>query len=77
MNTVFSSAMTPDDIFGVSIFAFFLLAVLTFMYISYRFMKETGGRAKKGERVMMYGSVVGVILVLVYAVFALIFKIII
>lgn len=67
----------PDDVFGISIFAFFLLAVLTFFYIAYRFMKHTGGTTRKGEKGIMVMALVGVVVVLVYAVLAFIFKIII
>jgi len=67
----------PDDVFGVSIFIFFLLAVAAFFYIAYKFMGSTGERPKKGEKVMMVLSLVGVTLVLVYALLAFVFKIII
>jgi len=68
---------SPDDVFGISIFAFFVLAVLIFFYVSYRFMSHTESETKPGERAIMWVSLVGVVLVLVYAVFAFIFKIII
>lgn len=67
----------PDDVFGVSIFVFFLLAVTAFFYIAYKFMRSTGEKPKKGERIMMMMSLVGVMLVLVYALLAFVFKIII
>jgi hypothetical protein len=67
----------PDDVFGISIFLFFLLAVAAFFFIAYKFMGSTGERAKKGEKVMMVASLVGVVLVLIYALLAFVFKIII
>jgi len=67
----------PDDVFGVSIFTFFVLAVVAFFYIAYRFMTQTGTKIKKGEKVMVYFSLVGVLFVLVYAMLAFVFKIII
>jgi len=67
----------PDDVFGVSIFTFFVLAVVAFMYISYKFLTQTGTKIKKGEKVMVYFSLVGILLVLVYAMLAFVFKIII
>lgn len=67
----------PDDVFGVSIFAFFVLAVLAFFYIAYKFMRATGEKPKKGERIMMIAALVAVVLVLVYAALAFVFKIII
>ena len=69
--------LTPDDIFGLSIFAFFIMAVLTFFYISRKFMTQTGDKVKTGERVTMWMALIGVILVVIYAVMAFVFKIII
>ncbi|MDH5527596.1 MAG: hypothetical protein OEY97_09850 [Nitrospirota bacterium] len=69
--------ITPDDVFGISIFAFFVLAVLTFIYISWQFFTKSEAQNKTGERIIMWASLVGVILVLVYAIFAFLFKIII
>jgi len=71
------NSWNPDNVFGVSIFVFFVLSVLTFMYVSYRFMTQTGGDVKKGERIIMWGSAIGVVFVVIYAVLALVFKIII
>ncbi|MFQ5509893.1 MAG: hypothetical protein ACE5FN_11250 [Leptospirillia bacterium] len=70
-------ALTPDDIFGISIFGFFVLAVLVFVYITYKFFRNTGSKTKPGERRIVIGSVIGVFLVLIYAILAFIFKIII
>lgn len=67
----------PDDVFGVGIFAFFSFAVLAFVFIAYKFMTATGGKVKKGERVMVILSVVGAVMVLGYALLAFVFKIII
>jgi len=67
----------PDDVFGVSIFAFFFLAVVAFCFLAYKFMTQTGAKAKKGERVMVWAALAGSVLVLVYAVLAFLFKIII
>ena len=67
----------PNNIFGISVFGFFLLSVATFFFVSYKFMKGEGEGAKKGERMIMWGCVVGVIFVLIYACMAFIFKIII
>ena len=67
----------PDDVFGVSIFTFFVLAVVVFAYIVYKFMTQTGTKIKKGEKMMVYFSLVGVVFVLVYAMLAFVFKIII
>lgn len=67
----------PDDVFGVSIFTFFFLAVVAFFFIAYKFMTQTGEKAKKGERIMVWAALAGSLLVLVYAVLAFVFKIII
>jgi amino acid transporter len=67
----------PDDVFGVSIFTFFFMAVVVFGYIAYRFMTQTGEKTKKGERVMVWAALAGSVLVLVYAALAFLFKIII
>lgn len=69
--------LDPNNIFGYSIFGFFLLAVLTFFFVSYKFMTDAGEKTKPGERFIMWMAVAGVIVVLVYAVLAFIFKIII
>lgn len=69
--------MNPDDAFGIGIFVFFVLAVGVFIYVAYMFMSKTGTKMKKGEKAIMIGSVVGVLLVLAYAIFAFLFKIII
>lgn len=70
-------ALDPNNAFGYSIFGFFLLAVLTFFFVAWKFMNQTGGKTKGGERFIMWMSVVGVIVVLAYAILAFIFKIII
>ena len=67
----------PDDVFGVGIFSFFALAVVLFIAIAYKFMTATGGRVKKGERVIVILSLVGAVLVLGYALLAFVLKIII
>jgi hypothetical protein len=67
----------PDDVFGLSILAFFVLAVVAFFFIAYKFMTVQGEKVKRGERVMMWSALVGVVLVLGYAVLAFLFKIII
>jgi len=67
----------PDDVFGVSIFTFFFLAVVVFGYLVFKFMTQTGVKVKKGERVMVWAALAGSILVLVYAVLAFLFKLII
>jgi hypothetical protein len=67
----------PDDVFGVGIFGFFALAVVLFIAIAYKFMTATGGRVKKGERVIVILSLVGAVLVLGYALLAFVLKIII
>ncbi|MDH4228435.1 MAG: hypothetical protein OEW11_01660 [Nitrospirota bacterium] len=67
----------PENIFGYSIFGFFVLSVLVFLYIAWRFFHHSGDRIKRGEQVMVWASLVGVVLVLVYALFAFVFKIII
>ncbi len=69
--------MSPDDVFGIGIFSFFVLTVAVFFYVAHMFINKTGTPIKPGEKAIMIGSVVGVLLVLVYAVFAFIFKIII
>jgi hypothetical protein len=69
--------LDPNNLFGISIFGFFIASVATFIFVSYKFMKDTGEKAKKGERVIMWGAVIGVIFVLIYACLAFIFKIII
>ncbi len=71
------NSWNPDDVFGISIFVFFVVAIVTFFFISYRFMKHTGTPNKKGERMVMWASGVGVVFVLIYAVMAFVFKIII
>jgi len=67
----------PDDMFGVSIFTFFFLAVVAFGFICYKFMTQTGDTPKKGERVMVWAALAGSVLVLLYAVLAFLFKLII
>jgi len=69
--------LTPDDVFGISIFAFFVLAVLAFIYITWQFFTKSESRNKAGEKAIMWASLVGVILVVAYAVMAFLFKIII
>ncbi len=66
----------PNNAFGFGILAFFLLAVITFFFISYKFMLGSGETPKKGEKLIMWGALVGVIFVVIYAVMAFVFKII-
>ena len=67
----------PDDVFGVSIFSFFFLAVVIFGFLVFKFMTQTGAKVKRGERVMVWAALGGSVLVLVYAVLAFLFKLII
>jgi hypothetical protein len=67
----------PDDVFGVSIFSFFFLAVVVFGFLVFKFMTQTGMKIKKGERVMVWAALAGSVLVLVYAVMAFLLKLII
>ncbi len=69
--------LDPNNVFGLGIFAFFFFAVLTFFFVSYKFMRDSGEAPKKGERMIMWGATIGVIFVLIYAILAFIFKIII
>jgi len=70
-------SVDPNNLFGISVFGFFVASVAVFFFVCFKFMRGDGEGAKKGERMIMWGSAIGVFFVLIYAFLAFIYKIII